>query len=183
MTRRQRRPFASLRLRHQRTSCHLGGFARSSVPASTTGCRRSRHGPDGVFLSNGPGNTARGPSAVTRSAALGAVPIFGSASSTLLGLAMAPATVSSFRDHGGTPPVRNVTGRSNQSRTTTSRRRRRPQRRRRDDALHLTRGLRGEQVAGERASCSAPPEPGRTANDSRYLFARGSRRCSRRVLA
>ncbi|MEM9515062.1 MAG: glutamine-hydrolyzing carbamoyl-phosphate synthase small subunit [Actinomycetota bacterium] len=85
------------------------------VPASTSAADILAREPDGVFLSNGPGDPAMVPYAVdTIAELLGAVPIFGIClGHQLLGRAIGADTVKlPFGHHGGNHPVRNdATGR------------------------------------------------------------------------
>ncbi len=85
------------------------------VPAGTTAADILARGPDGVFLSNGPGDPATVPYAVDTIAGLiGSVPIFGIClGHQLLGRAIGAGTVKlPFGHHGGNHPVKNLgTGR------------------------------------------------------------------------
>ncbi|MEO1058129.1 MAG: glutamine-hydrolyzing carbamoyl-phosphate synthase small subunit [Actinomycetota bacterium] len=85
------------------------------VPASTSAADILAREPDGVFLSNGPGDPAMVPYAVdTIAELLGEVPIFGIClGHQLLGRAIGADTVKlPFGHHGGNHPVRNdATGR------------------------------------------------------------------------
>jgi carbamoyl-phosphate synthase small subunit len=85
------------------------------VPAHTSAADILARGPDGVFLSNGPGDPAMAPYAVeTIRGLLGEVPIFGIClGHQLLGRAIGAGTVKlPFGHHGGNHPVRNIaTGR------------------------------------------------------------------------
>ncbi len=85
------------------------------VPASTTAADILARRPDGVFLSNGPGDPAVVPYAVeTIEGLLGHVPIFGIClGHQLLGRAIGAGTVKlPFGHHGGNHPVKNLsTGR------------------------------------------------------------------------
>jgi carbamoyl-phosphate synthase small subunit len=82
------------------------------VPASTTASEVLAREPDGVFLSNGPGDPASVPYAVDAIAGLldAGVPIFGIClGHQLIGRALGAPTVKlPFGHHGGNHPVRNV---------------------------------------------------------------------------
>ncbi len=81
------------------------------VPASTPAAEVIARAPDGVFLSNGPGDPAgRGELVATVSELLGALPVFGIClGHQLMGLAMGgEITKLSFGHHGGNHPVRNL---------------------------------------------------------------------------
>jgi carbamoyl-phosphate synthase small subunit len=81
------------------------------VPAHTTAAEVLGHRPDGVFLSNGPGDPAAVPYATEAIAELlGQVPVFGIClGHQLLGRAIGAATVKlPFGHHGGNHPVRNI---------------------------------------------------------------------------
>lgn len=95
---------------------HLTGIASVEVvPASTPSTEVLARQPDGVFLSNGPGDPAMVPYAVEAiRALLGAVPVFGIClGHQLLGLAIGASTEKlPFGHHGGNHPVRRLaTGR------------------------------------------------------------------------
>jgi carbamoyl-phosphate synthase small subunit len=158
---------------------NLGGFARVEVvPASTTAADVLARRPDGVFLSNGPGDPTTVPYAVDAiRGLLGAVPIFGIClGHQLLGLAIGSGTVKlPFGHHGGNHPVKNlVTGRveitsQNHNFAVAA------------DGLsgiadmthvNLNDGVcEGMQVVGEQAfSVQHHPEAGPGPHDSRYLF-------------
>ncbi|MBW3580632.1 MAG: glutamine-hydrolyzing carbamoyl-phosphate synthase small subunit [Actinobacteria bacterium] len=91
---------------------HLGGLATVEVvPASTSAEEVLARAPDGVFLSNGPGD----PAAVTGASdaiarLLGRVPVFGIClGHQLLAAALGGSTYKlSFGHHGGNHPVRRV---------------------------------------------------------------------------
>jgi carbamoyl-phosphate synthase small subunit len=81
------------------------------VPASTTGADVLARQPDGVFLSNGPGDPAMVPYAVDAiRALLGEVPIFGIClGHQLLGTALGGTTEKlPFGHHGGNHPVKDI---------------------------------------------------------------------------
>ncbi len=81
------------------------------VPAATTAADILARRPDGVFLSNGPGDPATVPYAVDTIAGLiGNVPIFGIClGHQLLGRAIGAGTVKlPFGHHGGNHPVKNL---------------------------------------------------------------------------
>ena len=158
---------------------NLGAFARVEVvPASTTAADVLARRPDGVFLSNGPGDPTTVPYAVDAiRGLLGEVPIFGIClGHQLLGLAIGAGTVKlPFGHHGGNHPVKNlVTGRieitsQNHNFAVAA------------DGLggladmthvNLNDGVcEGMQVTGERAfSVQHHPEAGPGPHDSRYLF-------------
>jgi carbamoyl-phosphate synthase small subunit len=82
------------------------------VPASTTAADALAREPDGVFLSNGPGDPVEVPYAVDAvRELLGKVPIFGIClGHQLLGLALGADTVKlPFGHHGANHPVKDVT--------------------------------------------------------------------------
>jgi carbamoyl-phosphate synthase small subunit len=85
------------------------------VPAGTSAADALARSPDGVFLSNGPGDPAAVPGAADQVAALlGSVPVFGIClGHQILGRALGAATTKlRFGHHGANHPVRNVsTGR------------------------------------------------------------------------
>jgi carbamoyl-phosphate synthase small subunit len=158
---------------------NLGRLARVEVvPASTTAADVLARRPDGVFLSNGPGDPTTVPYAVDAiRRLLGEVPIFGIClGHQLLGLAIGGGTVKlPFGHHGGNHPVKNlVTGRveiTSQNHNFAV------------DAdglsgiaemthVNLNDGVcEGMQVTGERAfSVQHHPEAGPGPHDSRYLF-------------
>jgi carbamoyl-phosphate synthase small subunit len=158
---------------------NLAGFARVEVvPASTTAADVLARRPDGVFLSNGPGDPTTVPYAVDAiRGLLGEVPIFGIClGHQLLGLAIGAGTVKlPFGHHGGNHPVKNlVTGHieitsQNHNFAVGA------------DGLsgvaemthvNLNDGVcEGMQVTGERAfSVQHHPEAGPGPHDSRYLF-------------
>jgi carbamoyl-phosphate synthase small subunit len=88
---------------------HLGVV--EVVPASTTAAEVLARQPDGVFLSNGPGDPAMVPYAVdTIRDLIGEVPIFGIClGHQLLGRALGAGTVKlPFGHHGGNHPVKNI---------------------------------------------------------------------------
>ena len=81
------------------------------VPAHTSAAEVLAHDPDGVFLSNGPGDPAAVPYATEAiTELLGQVPVFGIClGHQLLGRAIGAATVKlPFGHHGGNHPVRNI---------------------------------------------------------------------------
>jgi carbamoyl-phosphate synthase small subunit len=95
---------------------HLGRLATVDVvPASTPAADVLARSPDGVFLSNGPGDPATVPYAVEAiRGLLGEVPVFGIClGHQLLGLAVGAGTVKlPFGHHGGNHPVKHLaTGR------------------------------------------------------------------------
>jgi carbamoyl-phosphate synthase small subunit len=92
---------------------HLGGIATVEVvPASTTAADVIAREPDGVFLSNGPGDPAAVPHVVDTIAAIVAagVPTFGIClGHQLLGAALGGTTFKlPFGHHGGNHPVRRI---------------------------------------------------------------------------
>lgn len=101
--------------RHILRSLALAGCHVEVVPASTSAADVLARRPDGVFLSNGPGDPAAVTGAIdTVRALLGEVPIFGIClGHQILGIASGGATRKlPFGHHGANHPVRNVqTGR------------------------------------------------------------------------
>ena len=91
---------------------HLAGLGRVEVvPASTSAHDVLARGPDGVFLSNGPGDPEVAGDATDQIAALvGKVPVFGIClGHQLLGRALGAGTVKlPFGHHGGNHPVKNL---------------------------------------------------------------------------
>jgi carbamoyl-phosphate synthase small subunit len=91
---------------------HLGKMATVDVvPASTPAADVLARNPDGVFLSNGPGDPEQVPYAVEAiNGLLGAVPVFGIClGHQLLSLAIGGATEKlPFGHHGGNHPVRRI---------------------------------------------------------------------------
>jgi carbamoyl-phosphate synthase small subunit len=92
---------------------HLEGIATIDVvPASTSAQEVLAMQPDGVFLSNGPGDPAAVPYAIDNIRQLvGEVPVFGIClGHQLLGLALGAETYKlKFGHHGGNHPVRRMT--------------------------------------------------------------------------
>ena len=81
------------------------------VPAATTAADVLAHSPDGVFLSNGPGDPSMSPYAIEAIRGLiGQAPIFGIClGHQLLGNAIGASTVKlPFGHHGGNHPVKNL---------------------------------------------------------------------------
>ena len=93
---------------------HLGAMATVEVvPASTPASEVLARSPDGVFLSNGPGDPAAvGGAAENIRALLGRVPVFGIClGHQLLGAALGARTYKlKFGHHGGNHPVRRLAG-------------------------------------------------------------------------
>ncbi|WP_420450393.1 glutamine-hydrolyzing carbamoyl-phosphate synthase small subunit [Ilumatobacter sp.] len=91
---------------------HLSGLGHVDVvPASTTAADVLARDPDGVFLSNGPGDPGMYPDAVDAIRDLiGEVPVFGIClGHQLLGRAIGADTVKlAFGHHGGNHPVKNL---------------------------------------------------------------------------
>ncbi len=91
---------------------HLGQIATVTVvPAHTTAAEVLAMAPDGVFLSNGPGDpTEAGPIVGEIPALLGAVPVFGIClGHQVLALALGGSTTKmKFGHHGGNVPVRDA---------------------------------------------------------------------------
>jgi carbamoyl-phosphate synthase small subunit len=163
---------------------HLVGLGRVEVvPAATPAADVLAMGPDGVFLSNGPGDPSEAQYAADEIATLiGAVPVFGIClGHQLLGRALGAGTVKlPFGHHGGNHPVKNLVddtieitsqnhnfavdadsfgGLGRQVRMTH---------------VNLNDGVcEGLEVMGERCfSVQHHPEAGPGPHDSRYLFAR-----------
>jgi carbamoyl-phosphate synthase small subunit len=92
-----------------------GGFRVTVVPAGTTAADILKRKPDGLFLSNGPGDPAALPYVFDEvRALLGKLPIFGIClGHQMLGLAFGGTTFKlKFGHHGGNHPVKNLqTGR------------------------------------------------------------------------
>ncbi|HEV3225767.1 MAG TPA: glutamine-hydrolyzing carbamoyl-phosphate synthase small subunit [Acidimicrobiales bacterium] len=91
---------------------HLGAIAAVEVvPASTPASEVLARNPDGVFLSNGPGDPEQAPYAIDAiRGLLGAVPVFGIClGHQLLSLAIGARTEKlPFGHHGGNHPVRRI---------------------------------------------------------------------------
>ena len=91
---------------------HLGKLATVEVvPASTPASEVLARNPDGVFLSNGPGDPAAVPYAIENvKGLLGEVPVFGIClGHQLLGAALGASTYKlKFGHHGGNHPVRRI---------------------------------------------------------------------------
>ena len=161
---------------------HLAGLGRVEVvPASTSAADVLARDPDGVFLSNGPGDPTVVRYAVDEIGELvGNVPLFGIClGHQLLGLALGAGTVKlPFGHHGGNHPVKNLVtdrieitsqnhnfavdpdsfaGLGRQVRMTH---------------VNLNDGVcEGLEVVGERCfSVQHHPEAGPGPHDSRYLF-------------
>lgn len=163
---------------------HLSGLATVEVvPASTSAADVLARRPDGVFLSNGPGDPATVPYAVEAIRDLiGEVPVFGIClGHQLLARAIGAGTVKlPFGHHGGNHPVKNllteaieitsqnhnfaVDADSLAGRATMTH-------------VNLNDGVcEGLQVDGERAfSVQHHPEAGPGPHDSTYLFAQFAR--------
>ena len=158
---------------------HLVGLGTVEVvPASTSAADVLAREPDGVFLSNGPGDPAEVPYAVEAIAGLlGEVPVFGIClGHQLLALAVEAGTVKlPFGHHGGNHPVQDVrTGRisiTSQNHNFAVAADTLPQ------GVELTHVnlndhvCEGLEVVGERCfSVQHHPEAGPGPHDSRYLF-------------
>ncbi|MDJ0769534.1 MAG: glutamine-hydrolyzing carbamoyl-phosphate synthase small subunit [Ilumatobacter sp.] len=162
---------------------HLAELGRVEVvPASTSAADVLAREPDGVFLSNGPGDPATVQYAANEIAGLvGNVPLFGIClGHQLLGRALGAGTVKlPFGHHGGNQPVKNldtdtieITSQNHNFAVDA------------DSFAGLDRELRmthvnlndgvceGLEVVGERCfSVQHHPEAGPGPHDSRYLFA------------
>ncbi len=162
---------------------HLAGLGRVEVvPATTSAADVLARDPDGVFLSNGPGD----PAAVTYAAEairqlVGNVPVFGIClGHQLLGLALGAGTVKlPFGHHGANHPVKNlltdsieITSQNHNFAVDA------------DSFVGLDRAIRmthvnlndgvceGLEVVGERCfGVQHHPEAGPGPHDSTYLFA------------
>jgi carbamoyl-phosphate synthase small subunit len=159
---------------------YLGNIATVEVvPASTSAADVLARDPDGVFLSNGPGDPAAVDYAIREIGALiGRVPIFGIClGHQLLGSALGATTFKlPFGHHGGNHPVRNlstgaveITSQNHNYAVV-------------DDSLHgvaevTHRNLNDGVVEGIRVfdapafSVQYHPEAGPGPHDARYLFA------------
>ena len=166
---------------------HLAGLGRVEVvPASTAAADVLAMEPDGVFLSNGPGDPAVVQYAADQIAGLiGNVPVFGIClGHQLLGRALGAGTVKlPFGHHGGNHPVKNllndtieITSQNHNFAVDA------------DSFAGLGRDVRmthvnlndgvceGLEVVGERCfSVQHHPEAGPGPHDSRYLFAQFER--------
>jgi carbamoyl-phosphate synthase small subunit len=160
------------------------------VPASTPAAEVLAMAPDGVFLSNGPGDPAVVGHAVDAiRSLLGEVPVFGIClGHQLLGLALGGGTVKlPFGHHGGNHPVKDlVTGRIEITSQNHNFAVDADSLRGRAELTHvnLNDGVcEGLQVAGERVfGVQHHPEAGPGPHDSRYLFERFADLMDGRVL-
>ena len=151
------------------------------VPASTSAAEVLAREPDGVFLSNGPGDPAEvGGAAEAIAELIGEVPIFGIClGHQLLGRALGAGTVKlPFGHHGANHPVKNLdTGRvevtsQNHNFAVDPESFAALDREVRMTHVNLNDGVcQGLEVVGERCfSVQHHPEAGPGPHDSRYLF-------------
>jgi len=157
---------------------HLGDIATVEVvPASTPAADALARRPDGVFLSNGPGDPAAVGYAVDTIASLvGEVPVFGIClGHQLLALALGGETYKlKFGHHGGNHPVRRVADNAVEITSQNHNYAVAPGSLGRAEVSHVNLNdgvIEGLRHAGQRAfSVQYHPEAGPGPHDARYLF-------------
>ena len=164
-----------------RSSSYLGEIATVEVvPASTPAADVLARNPDGVFLSNGPGDPAAvGYATDAIRDLLGQVPVFGIClGHQLLGTALGGGTFKlPFGHHGGNHPVRNLATEPSRSRVRTTTTRSPTTRSRVSPRSRIaTSTTAWSKVCASsmrrRSACSTTPKRDPGPHDARYLFAR-----------